>query len=620
MPSRSPLNLNQLVRVPNVWDYDLAPDGRSAAVVWDKPGTREIFLAPIASLGRARRLTRTGQGCAAPRFSPNGRYLAFAQDYDGDERYDLFVHDFQTRQTRNVTPDTPTETINAAINWSPDSSALTYVSDRAGQFATYVLDLSGSAIPRQVTHHAYSDFGARFSPDGRYLAVNTSVSGQDAWLLLLPQGEQPGESITVGGPDGPIDVHYFDWSADSRRLAVASNTPGITTILVFDVETRVLTRVTPPTHEAGEPAWSPDGHWLAYTWNVDGNTGVRLHHVASGAVHDLSAGAGVHSHPQFSGDGRTVVALFNGARHPSDLWAFDLNRGGRGGKPAAAGTHRPHARLVTASRPPRLDPQALSEPEIARWASDEWTISGLLFRPRGLRRRRPGAGKAPAVLWVHGGPTWQFKNEWWVGVQYLVSHGCVVLAPNFRGSTGYGRAFQEANRFDLGGGDMRDVIAGAAFLAREGYADPRRIGITGASYGGYLTMTALTRHPQVFAAGAAVVPFLNWFTEHANERADLQYWDEQNFGDPVKNADRYREFSPIYYMENVVAPVLMLAGCNDSRCPADETEQAAAVLKEMGVPHEIVIYPDEGHFFLKPANRLDAMRRRTEFLLNHLGL
>jgi dipeptidyl aminopeptidase/acylaminoacyl peptidase len=223
-------------------------------------------------------------------------------------------------------------------------------------------------------------------------------------------------------------------------------------------------------------------------------------------------------------------------------------------------------------------------------------------------------------VYVHGGPTWQFKNEWWINVQHLVSAGCVVLAPNYRGSTGYGLAFQEANRFDLGGGDMRDVVAGAAFLAREGYAHPRRIAITGTSYGGYLTMTALTRHPTVFAAGSAVVPFLNWFTEHANERADLQYWDEQNFGDPVKDADRYREFSPLFYMQNIVAPVQMLAGCNDSRCPSGETEQAAAILKDLGVPHEVVIYPDEGHYFLKPANRLDAMRRRNRFLLTHLGL
>jgi dipeptidyl aminopeptidase/acylaminoacyl peptidase len=222
------------------------------------------------------------------------------------------------------------------------------------------------------------------------------------------------------------------------------------------------------------------------------------------------------------------------------------------------------------------------------------------------------------VLWVHGGPTWQYKNEWWEQVQHLVDLGCVVLAPNYRGSTGYGRAFQEANRFDLGGGDMRDVLAGADYLLREGYATPGRLGITGTSYGGYLTMTALTRHPRVFAAGSAVVPYINWFTTHADERDDLRQWDQENFGDPVRDAERYREYSPAFYLQHIVAPVQLIAGANDPRCPAAETEQAERVLRTLDVPHEVVIYPDEGHAFHKPANKLDAARRRAAFLLKYL--
>jgi dipeptidyl aminopeptidase/acylaminoacyl peptidase len=116
------------------------------------------------------------------------------------------------------------------------------------------------------------------------------------------------------------------------------------------------------------------------------------------------------------------------------------------------------------------------------------------------------------------------------------------------------------------------------------------------------------------------VPYLNWFTEHENEREDLRYWDLENFGDPVKDADRYREYSPIYFMESIVAPVQMIAGANDTRCPASETEQAEAVLKDLGVPHEVIIYPDEGHGFRKIENRIDAYTRRMAFLKQHLGL
>ncbi len=191
-------------------------------------------------------------------------------------------------------------------------------------------------------------------------------------------------------------------------------------------------------------------------------------------------------------------------------------------------------------------------------------------------------------------------------------------------STGEGRLTVIVNTGDdfdwMGLRICPDLDTVMYFLVREGYADPKRIAITGASYGGYLTMTALTRHPQVFAAGSAIVPFLNWFTEHANERADLRYWDEQNFGDPVKDAQRFREYSPIFFMENIVAPVQMIAGANDPRCPASETEQAAALLKDMGVPYDVVIYPDEGHGFRKVSNRVDASRKRAEFLNERLAV
>jgi dipeptidyl aminopeptidase/acylaminoacyl peptidase len=610
MAEQRRLNLTQLVGVPNVWNYAIAPDSERAAVVWDKAGVSQIFLVPLRGGGRVRQVTRGREAAASPYFSPDGTRLMYAQDYGGDENYDLFIHDWRTRTTRNLTPDTPDESINPDVSWSPDGRWVAYVSNVSGRYATYVRAADGSGTPRRMTQHEYPDVWAQFSPDGKNLAISAWTMGQETWVFIVPVAAGAlVEPVVVGGPAGPVDAALAAWSPDGRRLAVMSNAPGITAIQVFDLDTRALTQITPNTHEASEPAWSPDGRRLAYTWNEDGEVSVRVHDFGDGSAATLRAGPGVHSHPRFTPDGQQLLALFNGARHPSDLWAFDLRKG----------LKRARARAVTDSLPKRVDRRDFVMPRAVRWQCDGLTIPGLLYTPRGLRRARPGRGRAPAVLWVHGGPTWQFKNEWWVGVQYLVSQGCVVLAPNYRGSSGYGRAFQEANRFDLGGGDMRDVLGGAAYLVEQGYVDARRLAITGTSYGGYLTMTALTRHPEVFAVGSAVVPFLNWFTEHENEREDLQYWDLQNFGDPVRDAARYREYSPIFAMKNIVAPVQMIAGANDPRCPASETEQAAAILKDLGVPHEVIIYSDEGHAFHQRRNRVDSMRRRVKFLLGQLG-
>ncbi len=595
-----PLDIAHLVRVPHVWVYDLAPGGDVAAVEWDLSGQHEIYLIPLRGRGTPRRITSGPESKVSPRFSPDGTRLAFARDYSGGEDFDLFVHDVRTGATHNLTPDTPGELINPYFTWSPDGQQIAFVSNRAGTFATYILNADGAGAPRRVTHHGYTDYAAEWSPDGKYLAVNTHAKGQEIWTFIVPVAS--GEPKIVSGPDRPVDAVGPRWSPDSQRLVFTSNTPGINCLFTYTLATGELTQETEAAHEAAEPDWSPDGAQIAFTWNEDGNASLSLKNLGTGALRYLGVAPGVHSQPRFSSDGRLLFCLFNGSGHPLDLWAFSLETGRK--------------RRITNSLPKRFSPRDFVAPKVVRWQSDGLTVSGLLYLPRNARR----AGNLPAVLHVHGGPTWQYKNEWYPLVQHLLSLGCVVLAPNYRGSTGYGKKFQEANRFDLGGDDMRDVIAGAEFLVREGYADPRRIAITGASYGGYLTMTALTKHPHVFAVGSALVPFLNWFTEHENEREDLQYWDLENFGDPVKNADRYREYSPIYFMENIVAPVQMMAGAHDPRCPVDETEQAAAALKDLGVPHEVIIYPDEGHGFRKAENRVDAYRKRADFLSKYLGI
>ena len=595
-----PFDIVALTRVPNVWSHDLAPDGSVAAVEWDKSGQHEIHLIPVRGRGRPKQISTGPESKVSPRFSPDGARLAFAQDYSGGEDFDIFVHDLRTGATRNLTPDTPDELINPNIAWSPDGRQIAFVSNRAGAFATCVMNSDGTGEPRRVTHHGYTDYAAEWSPDGKHLAVNTHAKAQEIWTCIVPV--EGGEPKFVSGPDGPVDALGPRWSPDGQRLVFYSNRPGIYSIFTYDLATGALKQETEAAHEAAEPDWSPDGGRIAFTWNEDGNVGVGVKELRTGAITYLRVAPGVHSQPRFSRDGRTVLCLFNGAGYPLDLWAFSIGTGRK--------------RRLTHSLPKGFSPRDFVAPKVVRWQSDGLTVSGLLYLPKKARRGQ----RLPAVLHVHGGPTWQYKNEWYPSVQHLVSLGCVVLAPNYRGSTGHGKAFQEANRFDLGGGDMRDVIAGAEFLVREGYADPHRLAITGGSYGGYLTMTAVTKHPRVFAAGSALVPFLNWFTEHANEREDLRHWDLENFGDPVKDADRYRAYSPIYFMENIVAPVQMIAGAHDPRCPADETEQAAKALQEMDVPHEVIIYPDEGHGFRKTENRVDAYRRRAAFLSKYLGI
>lgn len=246
--------------------------------------------------------------------------------------------------------------------------------------------------------------------------------------------------------------------------------------------------------------------------------------------------------------------------------------------------------------------------EVIYPALDGETVPALLYRPADV------SPKTPAVIVIHGGPTWHFSFNWYPFMTYLVSRGWTVLAPNYRGSTGYGREWQTLNRFDLGGGDADDCAAGAHYLVREGLADPKRVAVTGRSHGGYLTMSCLTRHPTLWAGGSAIVPFLNLFNCHEELREDLKHWDIENMGLPGENYELWRERSPYFFLDRVLAPVQIICGENDPRCPASDSILARDKLLELGCQVDFKMYENEGHRFLKIENVLDSEVRRVAFL------
>jgi dipeptidyl aminopeptidase/acylaminoacyl peptidase len=203
-------------------------------------------------------------------------------------------------------------------------------------------------------------------------------------------------------------------------------------------------------------------------------------------------------------------------------------------------------------------------------------------------------------------------------MNYFASRGWTVLAPNYRGSTGYGKKWQNASRFDMGGVDTDDCAAGVNYLIENKLADPSRIGVTGRSHGGYLTMTCMTMYPELWAVGSAVVPFLNWIKSHHNSREDLQHWNIENMGDPQDNRQLWMERSPYFYLHRINAPVQLICGANDPRCPASDVIEARDKLIELGMEVEMLLYAGEGHSFMDIDNLIDSEMKRAEFLGNIL--
>lgn len=594
------LDLETLLRIPYVepdGGFDLSPDGRQIAFSWNPAGRWDIYVVSPDLRSAPPRPITAGPGAKfAPRWSPDGRRLAYAVDLDGGELIDIFSHDLETGEHTNLTPNTP-DAIQPNYCWSPDGRWIAFISDRSGRFDTYVMPASGGDA-RPVLDLPYPDWTVSWSPDGRWLAVVTKGNGQDYYTYLVPWQGDAAAPEPISDDRGPICAKDAAWSPDSSCLAFSSDKDGSFDVGIYERETGRIAWATKGDGDQESPAWSPDGQSLAFVHHRGPVASLQVLGVEGRAQDDYSVGPGMYYTPRFTPDGRRLVFVFDSPRHPDDLWLLDLADDS--------------FRQLTRSLPVEFGEAQFVMPTQVEYPSlDGQSVPALLYRPRGSKL-------PPAVVSIHGGPNWLTQVTWDPLVQHMVSRGWAVLAPNYRGSTGYGREWQTASRFDFGGVDTEDVVAGADYLAREGLADPSRIVVTGRSWGGYLTMSSLTRYPDRWAAGSAVVPFLNWFTGHANSRADLQHWDLENFGHPEKDHDLYHERSPFFFLDRVNAPVQLICGAHDVRCPASESVQARDVLAAAGKRCDLVLYPDEGHAFLKTETQIDAKKRRVAFLAESL--
>jgi dipeptidyl aminopeptidase/acylaminoacyl peptidase len=600
------IDLGVLLRVPCVeveMGFDVSPDGEHVAFSWNPDGRWEIYEIPLSGgPSSAKRSLKTDQhrisyGSGAkfhPRYSPDGRQLAYAVDYDGSESFHLLVHDFGTGIERDITPDDHCA-LQAHFSWSPDSKQIAFLSDQSGQFNVYIIPAEGGDA-RLLLDVGFPAWKVSWSPDGLRLALTVEAGGIDYGTYIVPVCE-PDRAYRISDESGPIDAGQTCWSPDGAHIAFTSDVHGYNNIGIFELATHKIQWLTDGDGEKQFPAWSPDGSCLAYVLNRGTVSWLALQKPGESPVL-YQVESGVHYLPHFTLDGNWLIFAFDNPRHPDDLWMLGLEDG--------------RLSQLTHSLPDELARDSFAMPEEITYPGLDGTpIPALLYRSK---LQKPG----PALLLIHGGPDWLFEMTWYPLMAHLASRGWAVLVPNYRGSTGYGRAWQEASRFDFGGVDNDDVAAGAQFLIQHHLADPQRIGVTGRSHGGYLTMTCLTKYPHLWAAGSAVVPFINWFTNHKYIRADLQHWDIENFGDPHENHDLWFERSPFFFLDRITAPVQLLAGRQDQRCPVSDSIEAHGVLQTMGKSVELVIYEDEGHAFLKLENVLDSEHRRVEFLAKYL--
>ena len=601
------LSIEKLYMTRAIGSSSWSPDGKTIAFISNMSGRNNLWTVPSTG-GWPTQLTVSDQRQSSPAWSPDGKWIAYISDYDGDEMWDVYMVSAATGEVINLT--NTREIAEIAPQWSPDGNKLAW-EVKPKTSSTWEIDIFDIAY-RKVshlttgTHPELSNGGVVWSHDSKSIAYSQHhAAGKDSNIFVADV--ETAKSVKVTEHSGEKHYRVNDFSPDGKRLLLTSDAAnGYSNVALLDIAAKKFDWLTHDKWEIDGRQFTPDGKSVLWEANVDGNTDIYVHNLTTGKTHSLPLPKGVNSPggaaTAFSHDGRQMLYYHNGPTSPGDLWSYTLADG--------------KSRQITHSLIGGVRSEDMVEPNLVQFPSKDgkWTISAFVYVPYNLPRN----GEHPAIVYVHGGPTAQTLNTFNRFVQYMANQGYLVIAPNYRGSTGYGKEFQQANLFDMGGGDLQDVLSAADWIKQTGYVDPKKLILMGGSYGGYLTMMGVTKAPDVWAAGVPIVPFVNWFTEIQNEDPVLQQSDLATMGDLEKNKALYEDRSPINFVDQIKAPLYLLAGGNDPRCPKSEAQQVMDAVKKRGGVVEYKVYENEGHGFARVENQIDAYKRVADFLKAHV--
>ena len=583
----------------------ISTDGRHVVFSSNASGQSNLWRQEIGG-SVATQLTRfTDRAVRDVAWSPDGAKLVFTADHDGDEFHQLFLIDANGGEPRRLTDAPQVQHQLATIEpFSRDGRRVLYAGndrDRTCQ-DVLLLDLETGDVQRIVTAEGLH-FPIGFSPDERYVGVTRLNSNTDADLLLVEPGvTDPARPTLLNPHEGDVKHDPAPWKPDGTAVyAITDSGRDFTGIAEFPVSEGEFRWVESPEWDVEQVVVSSDGSTLAWTVNEDGYSRVRARDLRTGE--DIGVPAipgGTISALRISPDGHLLAFLLARAAQPTEVVVVDI---------ATGAIH-----VLTDSTPPALREITSVEPQLVRFRThDGRDVPAFLYKPH-------GDGPFPVLLSIHGGPEAQERPSYMYGgfYQYLLAQGIGVLAPNVRGSTGYGSAYQKLIHHDWGGDELRDFEHAVKYLHTLSWVDPNRIAVFGGSFGGFATLSCVSRLPKLWAAAVSIVGPSNLVTFVKAVPPTWLRLMAKWVGDAETERDFLLERSPVTYADDIVAPLFVIQGANDPRVVKTESDQIVERLRARGVDVRYDVYEDEGHGFTKRANEIKALGDAAEFLVSHL--
>ncbi len=592
------------------WAHTARYNPEQTIIICDKLGNFQLYAVDRMS-SKITQITDDDSGVSyfSVGLSPDGRFFYHLQDTKGDETGHVVRVSCNGGPSEDVTPDLPEYNLRG-IGFADNSQrvALTIVTKSGYQLYTLDLNQAGEVEKRRLLYEDKKEFWqAELSADGALAAVRTTrLTGTRLYSTAVfdaASGAEVGE--LWDGPEASVTPTCFSPMPGDARLLGVSSKSGQKRPFLWNPHSKQRTDLELPEMEGDILAWdwSPDGqrlllchsHWAQqqlYTYELSSGTLTRLNH-PSGS-YDVSIGP-FGAFPHFTSDG-CIVSLWKNAATPAQVVELDGRTGTK--KRTLFGPDSP--------------PSDKSWRSITFVSADGTPFQGWLVTPE-------GSGPFPTILHMHGGPHTAVTDNFSPPAQSWVDHGFAYCTINYRGSTGFGEAFKSQIWGHIGQYELMDMVAARDWLVNQQIAQPHAIFLNGASYGGYLTLWGLARRPDLWAGGIAKVAVADWVTNYEDAadamKGAFAVWQGGHLADAREN---YVNCSPVTYIHNIQAPLLIFQGYNDTRTTPRQMEQFVAQMKALDKPVEIHWF-DAGHANLDKSAAVDEQAIAIQFALNILA-
>ena len=577
-----------------------SPDEDKLLVSSDKSGIFNLFEIDISNAEMQQITNSKEDSYFAIDYVPNSENMLYSADKGGNE----INHIYLLEENGNSRDLTPGENEKAQFaGWNKDKSGFYYISNKRNPQFFDLYEMNMQSLESEMIYKNEENLTVEdISHNGQLLALSKSITTSENKLFLYDL--QTKEMTELSAEAAQYSASGFDKN-DEHFYYITNAGREFKSLIEYNLETKKSSNLFETNWDVMYSYLSENDKYRVIGINEDGKNSLIINNTQTGEEVDLPDMQNEDIVAVNISDSEELMRLTIGtAKAPNNLYVYDFSSG--------------DLKKLTNTLNPQIDAEDLVSAEVVRYKSfDGLEIPAIYYKPHQASENN----KVPALVWVHGGPGGQSRVGYSALIQYLVNQGYAILAVNNRGSSGYGKTFFRMDDKKHGDEDLKDCIWGKKWLQDQEYIDADKIGIIGGSYGGYMTMAAMTFTPDEFEAGVNIFGVTNWLR---TLKSIPPYWEAfrealyEEMGDPVKDSIALYNKSPLFHADQVKNPVMVLQGANDPRVLQVESDEIVAALKENDVPVEYIVFEDEGHGFIKKENEIKAYRQIREFLDKYL--